>query len=252
MKYKFSLIFILVIIYSELNAYNISPLYDLWKIIKSPFSTRNENLLRIGIFSGITASLLILDNDIQSYVQKNKDNKFADLLYYSQKMGEGEYIIGVSGILLLIGWGSKNYRLIRLGIYSLEGFLISGIIVTTTKFIIGRARPYMSKGTFYFKPFEFSTGYKSFYSGHTTVAFTFASTIAHFTKELYLSIILYTGAALTGIARIYYNKHWSSDVFVGAITGILIGKYIIESNEPDIKLDTQEKEINITLWKDKF
>lgn len=185
-------------------------------------------------------------------MQENKNNKIDDLLYYSQKMGEGEYIIGASGAFLLIGGISRNYRILRLGIYTLEGFLISGVIVTTTKFIIGRARPYMNKGTFYFKPFNLSTGYKSFYSGHTTVAFTFASIISLFTKELYLSIILYTGAGLTGIARIYYNKHWSSDVFVGVITGILIGKYIVESNESNIELDSKEEEIKFTLWKNKF
>ena len=243
------IITLIIIFYLNLNAYTIAPLYDFCYIIQSPFSFQKENLSKIGILTGITTSLLIFDNNIQEYIQENKNKSFSDFLLYPEKMGEGEYILGISGIFIISGEIAGKHDLTRLGIYVMESFLISGIIVTATKFFTGRARPYMNKGAFYFKPFNFSTGYKSFYSGHTTIAFAFASTIANFAKNIYIGSFLYLCATFTGIARIYHNKHWASDVFVGAITGILIGKSIIELNEIEVKKDENSNEIKITIWK---
>lgn len=67
------------------------------------------------------------------------------------------------------------------------------------------------------------TTYNSFPSGHTAMAFTAASALH---KEYgYLSpwvgIAGYTAATVTGISRALNNRHWLSDVVVGAGMGIL-------------------------------
>ena len=66
-------------------------------------------------------------------------------------------------------------------------------------------------------------GYKSFPSGHTTVAFIGATVLSKEFKENYpyLSVAGYTTAALTGLSRVANNRHWMHDVLFGAGLGIL-------------------------------
>ena len=67
------------------------------------------------------------------------------------------------------------------------------------------------------------SNYRSFPSGHTATAFMCA-TMLH--KEYghispWISVGGYTVATATGLSRILNNKHWASDVLVGAGIGIL-------------------------------
>jgi len=64
---------------------------------------------------------------------------------------------------------------------------------------------------------------RSFYSGHTSGAFTAAGLMCMQKSYCTESLIL---AGLTGYLRIAAKKHWASDVFVGMGVGFLGGKYI--------------------------
>ena len=89
----------------------------------------------------------------------------------------------------------------RLGI---EAFLFSGIISQTGKIIFGRARPYCEEGAkkFYGPDFTHNSRH-SLPSGHATVAFSFASVIAHQYPELWVGFTVYSIAGTVGISRIY-------------------------------------------------
>lgn len=66
-------------------------------------------------------------------------------------------------------------------------------------------------------------GDHSFPSGHTTQAFM-AATFMHKElggKSVWYSIGAYTMATSVGVMRVMNNRHWSSDVLVGAGIGIL-------------------------------
>jgi membrane-associated phospholipid phosphatase len=51
--------------------------------------------------------------------------------------------------------------------------------------------------------------------------------------------ILYAGAALTGISRMYNNRHWASDVLVGAGIGTFAGLKVVRYHHthPGNRLD---------------
>jgi len=64
----------------------------------------------------------------------------------------------------------------------------------------------------------------AFPSGHTSQAFTGATVLFHETKD-YCLPLAYSGylfSTATGILRVTNNKHWVSDVLVGAGIGILV------------------------------
>lgn len=63
----------------------------------------------------------------------------------------------------------------------------------------------------------------SFPSGHSALAFALAGVVHHEFKNTspWISVLGYTSATVTGAMRILNNKHWYSDVLVGAGIGIL-------------------------------
>jgi len=89
--------------------------------------------------------------------------------------------------------------------------LIQGVVVTSLKYAVHEQRPDGSD-------------FHSFPSGHTTTAFGGAMFLYEEYKNSSHHWIAYTGfpvAAATAALRLYNNKHWYSDVAVGAALGML-------------------------------
>ncbi len=223
------LLILLVLLKSmDLKAHTLYVLDDMISPAKEVIE--KDNLKYTYITLGITAGLFLIDNRVKD-ISKNSHTKFmTDFFKYPKYMGDGYSISGVGLLTIAGGFINEDKRLVSFGSYICEGVIISGVYETFVKFLFGRARPYTRKTPFTFHPFHFSTAYTSFYSGHTTEAFTFATIISQYFKNKVVSLITYSIATLTGIERVYNNKHWISDVFLGAVIGVIIGKSIIENN----------------------
>ena len=82
-------------------------------------------------------------------------------------------------------------------------------VVNGMKYSIDRTRP--------------NGGHGSFPSEHTATAFMGATLLAHEYghKSIWIPIAGYSLATVTGVLRILNNRHYVSDVLVGAAIGIL-------------------------------
>ncbi len=67
-------------------------------------------------------------------------------------------------------------------------------------------------------------GYRSFPSGHTTIAFINATILTKEYKQQYpwIGALAYSTATITGLSRVANNRHWMKDVLFGASLGILM------------------------------
>ncbi len=96
---------------------------------------------------------------------------------------------------------------------------------------------------------ERPTGFAhSFPSGHTSFAFTNAA-VLHEEFKLHSPVLAYSGYALattTGAFRMVNNKHWLSDVMVGAGIGILVTKLVYHF-EPLKNFNPVKKSKNVSL-----
>ncbi len=60
----------------------------------------------------------------------------------------------------------------------------------------------------------------SFPSGHTSLAFSTATTVSLQYKKWYITVPAYVWASSVGYSRMYLGKHYPSDVLAGAAVGI--------------------------------
>jgi undecaprenyl-diphosphatase len=91
--------------------------------------------------------------------------------------------------------------------------------------IFGRIRPVYASGTIVVPPVP--SGY-SFPSTHATIAFAAAYVIA--SRDRRLRLPMYLLAALVALSRVYLGHHYPSDVVVGAVLGLGIGKLALFVN----------------------
>lgn len=66
--------------------------------------------------------------------------------------------------------------------------------------------------------------WRSFPSGHTATAFALAGYLSFKIKKYHA--VLWTLAALIGISRVYIGVHYPTDVFAGAVIGIIASKIV--------------------------
>jgi membrane-associated phospholipid phosphatase len=159
----------------------------------------------------------------------------------------GAYFIG--GAMYGAGRLMHSSRLTSLGWHGTEAVLIADLGTFALKSIAGRARPFVSSDT---NPRDFSLGgglgnsnRMSFPSGHTSTAFAAAAAVTEETSHWwprstwYIGPIMYGGATLVGLSRMYHNRHWASDVVLGAAIGTFAGLKVVQYAyaHPDNVLD---------------
>lgn len=158
--------------------------------------------------------------------------------------------IGFGALMWGGGLLTQRPTLAASGLRALEAIAISGVVTSALKESMGRARPYITTDGRadwqLFRGARTSTGdYESFASGHATAAFAFATAV---TGEVALrapehartvGIVTYGLAGLTAYARMYGDRHWLSDVTVGAgigtVTALAIRRWHV--TRPDNVID---------------
>ncbi|MDT7879808.1 MAG: phosphatase PAP2 family protein [Candidatus Hydrothermia bacterium] len=186
------------------------------------FSDYQMSLMSISYFL-IPYSIYNLDENIRKISLRNQ-NEFSNKTFnFLNEFGAGEYHISTFFILYLTSKALNNEKLEEFSKNAIKSFLISGATVLFLKTFFGRARPYMEKGPTSFEMFSINNNYNSLPSGHTIVAFTTASYISNYFKNRAISFLAYSVASGVGLARIYKDQHWFSDVLAGAVLGIIIG-----------------------------
>jgi membrane-associated phospholipid phosphatase len=101
--------------------------------------------------------------------------------------------------------------------------VVSTVAFQTLKLVTGRARPDADEGSVDFRPFS---GQASFPSGHSTVAFALATSISDELHNPWATAALYGIATGTAWSRVYNERHWATDVVVGAALGITCAKVV--------------------------
>ena len=124
------------------------------------------------------------------------------------------YLQLLPGILLIglkLGGVKGRFEWKRLLIFIVLSIIFTQLVVNSLKLACGVLRP--DESNFF-----------SFPSGHTATAFMTATPLykEYGFKGIWVSLVAYASAIVTGMTRILNNRHWIIDVIVGAALGILL------------------------------
>ncbi|MBK9246924.1 MAG: phosphatase PAP2 family protein [Ignavibacteria bacterium] len=178
-----------------------------------------------------TGGAYIIDEQVREELLSQHSTKIDKVSGVLREYGGTYSIIGSSAGLYVVGLITECEEVRTSGRLVLEAFIISGVVNGGLKVLLGRGRPYLNLGKDQFKPLNFLNDYNSLPSGHTTVAFTISTVLSDHIDRWWASVGLYTIAAATGISRIYDDKHWLSDVVLGASIGYFSGKLITSAHQ---------------------
>ena len=217
---------------------------------QAPFFTAKDAVLAAS-FVGATLLMFPLDKQAAHALQDSSTQANRLLKHTTTDVeiitSPGAYIIG--GALYAVGRLGKWDRVADLGWHGTEALIVGELVAVVIKGTMGRQRPYVeprnSNSYQLFRGFGGSDKFRSFPSGHSTSAFAAAAAVTSETSRFWpegtwiVGPILYAGAALTGISRMYNNRHWASDVLVGAGIGTFAGLKVVRYHHthPGNRLD---------------
>ena len=193
----------------------------------------NKSNLLIAGTAGITALIANrYDLKLQDYSQKNgllppRVSQFGDL--YGGVWSA--WLLPTSVIITSKIDNDSNKEMLRKLDFTVSALVANGVTTILLKEIIDRDRPNGSDN-------------RSMPSGHTSHSFTVAAVV----NELYgkeAGIAAYLLAGLVGISRINDNKHYLTDVIIGAGLGTIIGRGFAKTYRS--YKSKNEKEINLSF-----
>lgn len=206
---------------------------DTGTMLSSPLRWDGHDWLAAGLVLGTTAGLVFADEGIRDFAQRNQNSSGRTIASVGNALGNPLYTLPPLGLFYLYGHVYDNAKARRTSLLAVESLAISGAFTWTAKMAAQRPRPFTGESATTWDGPGFKNSNPSFPSGHTQSAFAIASVIAEeYGTQPYVPPIAYGLASLTGLSRIYDNKHWASDVFFGAAIGYVVGKAVVRYHTP--------------------
>lgn len=187
----------------------------------------NWNQRQWFVASGVTAAyglFFFLDESIRDGMKEDRNDFTDDLSRVFKPFGRGYVVMGISGAAYVVGTVAGNERLAATGVAAFQSFAIAGGITQAMKYLVGRERPTANFGSTVFRGPGLN-GPRSLPSGHVTHVFALATVIAtEYDETLIVPALAYGIASLTAFSRLNDDKHWMTDVLLGAGIGYAVGK----------------------------
>lgn len=201
-------------------------------LLKRPLHFSGDQWITAAGSLVIVGSMTALDEPVNVVVadwQTDFANNFGKA---GDVIGGAPFQLGISGSAMLVGSLAKSKPLLNFGLDNLQSQVFTGGVTFIVKNLFHRARPEAGEGAFaWYGPFN-GWGNESFFSGHTALAFSTANMIfLHSKKKWWVGLLGFGTATAVGISRMQQQKHWSSDVMMGAIMGTVISTFVYKQQE---------------------
>lgn len=126
--------------------------------------------------------------------------------------------ICIGAPILIYGAGliQKNEKLKEQGLELGVSFAVTVAATYALKYIVNRPRPYVTHNDL--APLSNESS-RSFPSGHTSSAFSLATSLSLNYPKWYVAVPAFAWATATGYSRMYLGVHYPTDVLTGAALG---------------------------------
>jgi len=170
------------------------------------------------------AGLLLADDRHMFHeVREHPTHATGDVASVFRQPGEVKVYSALTLGTLGVGLLARDPGITRTGAQLAASGALAAVGFGLLKEAAGRSRPDAGQGPYDFHPFS-AAG--SFTSGHSALAFALATTLGDASHSAWITAGLYVIATGTAWSRVYDERHWPSDVFLGAALGVTSAKLV--------------------------
>lgn len=172
------------------------------------------------------ALLFTVDKPIHEFWQNHQSETLDDIANVAKKFKEPVVFavssVGAMSLGLMIG----EPVVAQTGLQILGAYGVASGMMIATKWAFGRSRPSDTPDDHL--NFDWFNGDENtaFPSGSSAVVFSLAATVSDAVGNTWVSVGLYSGAVVNAWSRVYGERHWFSDVALGALYGVTAAKVI--------------------------
>jgi len=196
------------------------------EFLRTTVDTEKNGLIGTVVVAGAATLAYAFDDDIRDKVHSRKSWALDKTAEIGSLLGNPFIHIGIVGAVYGGGIIAKSPRYQETGLMLGEALFLADASTFILKEAIGRERPLVTGDKGRFSPLQFKANSDSLPSMHTASSFAMASVLAANTDSVSTKLLCYSAAAFVGLARIYQDEHWASDVIVGAAIGELSGRIV--------------------------
>ena len=214
---------------------------DAGRIWSSPLRVKERHVAPLILVTAATGFLIAADASVRDAFKG-----YADEHGWVQDVGPVISQMGTLGAAATVGifFGAglvfKDERARDTGYLAASAIVQTFLVDHFIKGMTGRQRPFAADGkdhwagpAGFFKRYDpdYDGLYDSFPSGHSATAFSVATVVAmQYRHRPWVPVLAYTIAAGVGLSRVTMDRHWMSDVFVGAVVGHLVARLVVRSH----------------------
>ena len=196
------------------------------EVAKTPLDTKGYGLIGTLAVTGAVGLTYVFDEDIRNKLEGKKSKGMDTATDVGNVLGNPFLHLGIAAAMYGTGILAESPRWKETGEMLGHAILLADTTTFVLKETIGRARPFAKNDKGSFRPGQFKSDYDSLPSMHTSSSFAMASVMAATSESLPTKILYYSAATFVGFSRIYQDKHWASDVILGATIGELCGRIV--------------------------
>ncbi|MBU1447596.1 MAG: phosphatase PAP2 family protein [Gammaproteobacteria bacterium] len=231
MVFRLRALFACFLLISSLSAAAESDFCDLLKqdaqdIFGAPAHWGKQDWQDVSIATAaVFGTALVIDRPLRDFMRKQDQGS----RFWLEVEKFGREYAALTMVGLYAGGLAGDDKMLAAAQDSLiTSIIASGIIVTSLKTAVGRARPMADKGVYYSKPFTDPNS--SFPSGHSAQAFAVAAVLSEHYDETWQQATFYGVASLAALARPYHDKHFASDIVASAFISVWTAKRVVSMN----------------------
>jgi membrane-associated phospholipid phosphatase len=196
------------------------------EVVKTPADIENHGLIGTLAVAGAVGLTYVFDANIRNKVQGIKGRTLDRAADVGSAIGNPFVHLGIAAAVYGGGALAGSPKWQETGEMLGEAALLADASGFLLKGAIGRGRPTVTSDKGSFRPFQFKSDYDSTPSLHTASSFAMASVMAATSESIPAKLFYYTAATFVGFSRIYQDKHWASDIVLGAALGELCGRVV--------------------------
>jgi membrane-associated phospholipid phosphatase len=196
------------------------------EFITEPLQLKNSNILITLGVAGAFALTYTFDKQIQEKVTAHPTRTLDKAADAGSLAGDPYLHLGLAALIYGGAIAADSAKWKETGEMLGEALILSDAASFIIKESSGRGRPSVSASKSDFRPFGFRRDYDSLPSMHTSSSFALASVLAATSDSIIMKAAYYGAAGFVSFSRMYKNKHWASDVLLGAVIGEFSGRVV--------------------------